>query len=283
MKIREVLHQAWQTVGPEGDRLGCELLLAFVIGEPREFLLTHGEDEAVPAIVEKFLELFHRMLQGEPVAYLLGHKEFFGMDFIVDRRVLIPRPETEHLVEWVLEYLQGSDIAQPKILDVGTGSGCIALSIAKNLPAARVTGVDISSEALDVALLNAQRHNLTSHTEFFVSDLLAAVQHPFDIIVANLPYIGEKRFSFVSKSAQDYEPHVALFGGEDGLGLYDRFFQQLASQDWHPRMLVGEFGFLQRDELIRLFSGSFPGLQIRFLEDYAHIDRMFVVEWPPYV
>lgn len=283
MKIREVLHQAWQTVGPEGDRLGCELLLAFALNEPREFLLTHGEDEAVPAIVENFQALFHRMIQGEPVAYLLGHKEFFGMDFIVDRRVLIPRPETEHLVEWVLEYLQGSGIPQPRILDVGTGSGCIALSIVKNFPAARVTGVDISREALEVASLNAQRHNLTSRAEFFVSDLLAAVQHPFDIIVANLPYIGEKRFSFVSKSARDYEPHVALFGGEDGLGLYDRFFQQLASQDWHPRMLVGEFGFLQRDELIRLFSGSFPGLQIRFLEDYAHIDRMFVVEWPPYV
>ena len=283
MKIREVLQYAWESVGPEGDRLGCELLLAFVLNEPREFLLTHGEDEIGPEIQEKFQTLFYRMVQGEPVAYLLGHKEFFGMDFLVDRRVLIPRPETEHLVEWVLQYLKQANIVEPRVLDVGTGSGCIALSIAKNSSSARVTGVDISREALEVASLNAQRHDLALRTEFFVSDLLAAVQHPFDIIVANLPYIGEKRFSFVSKSAQDYEPHVALFGGDDGLGLYSRFFQQLASQNWRPRMLVGEFGFLQRDELARLFTESFPGLQVRFLEDYAHIDRMFVVEWPPYV
>ena len=261
-------------------------MLAFVLGRDRAHLLSAGEEEVPDQAIERFSELFGRMVQGEPVAYLLGKKEFYGLDFAVDRRVLIPRPETEHLVEKILEYTRPASTMEGRkvrILDVGTGSGCIAVSVAKHLPVAEVTGVDISIEALAVAKNNASHLGVADRVDFLQSDLLDSVEGAFDIVVANLPYIGEKRFSFVSKSAVDYEPHVALFGGEDGLGLYERFFEQLSRRSWRPRLLLGEFGFLQKDELVLLFQKYFPGQDIRFEQDYAHIDRMFVVEWPPYV
>lgn len=277
MIIRELLQSVRQQLGSNGDFLGAELLLAFVLGKNREFLLTHDDVEISDSDMNQFYELFDRMVKGEPVAYLLGHKEFFGLDFFVDSRVLIPRPETEHLVEWIVKYVKNrGDSAN--ILDVGTGSGCIAIALAKNLPNIYVTGIDISSDAITVAKKNAE-HNNVQNAQFFQSDLLEKVQQPFDIVVANLPYIGEKRFSFVSKSARDYEPHVALFGGDDGLQLYHKFFVQLAAMQWRPKLLLGEFGFLQTEELRELFLKVFPDNAIRFEQDYANIDRMFVVDF----
>lgn len=287
MNIREILRQSRLTSGPDGDHLGAELLLSFVTGRDRAYLLSHGEEEVPEAVLDRFLDLFDRMIRGEPVAYILGNKEFFGLDFSVDRRVLIPRPETEHLVEKILDYVRssskGGDGRQVRILDVGTGSGCIAISVAKHLPSSEVVGIDISADALEVARGNALVHGVDGRVVFLHSDLLASVDGPFDIVVANLPYIGEKRFSFVSKSAADYEPHVALFGGDDGLALYSRFFEQLSRNSWRPRLLTGEFGFLQKDELVRIFRMFFHDHSIRFEQDYAHLDRIFVVEWPSYV
>jgi len=277
MNIREILQEVKMTLGPQGDFLGAELLLAFVLKKDRIYLLAHDDEILTNVDVEKFENLFERMLAGEPVAYLTGNKEFFGMDFLVDKRVLIPRPETEHLVERVLDYCKQWS-GSLRILDVGTGSGCIAVSLAKHLPSAQVTAVDISLDALEVAGLNAEKNGVK--IQFFQSDLLQSVEGPFDIIVANLPYIGEKRFAFVTRSVSDYEPHLALFAGEDGLELYRKFFEQLLATSWKPKLLLGEFGFLQRDELTALFKKVFTGQEIRFEQDYAHIDRMFVVEWP---
>jgi len=284
MTIRELLQEVKLQIGPEGDHLGAELLLAFVLDRKREYLPAHPDEVLSREVVQRFYALFDRMIAGEPVAYLLGKKEFYGLDFLVDRRVLIPRPETEHLVEWVLNYFKnsppGPGAGRLRILDLGTGSGCIAVSLAKHLPSAEVTGSDISSDALKVAEENARNHDVSARMQLVESDLLVHLDEPFDIIVANLPYIGEKRFSFVSKSALDYEPHVALFGGDDGLYLYQRFFEQLSEKSWRPKIVVGEFGFLQRDELEILLKQSFPTQVVRFEQDYAHIDRMFVVEFP---
>jgi len=280
MNIRELLQQARLKTGPDGDHLGSELLLSFVLDKDRAYLLSHSDEKIPEDLLNQFYDLFGRMMDGEPVAYLLGHREFYGLDFLVDKRVLIPRPETEHLVERVLNFQKKVTQTGLKILDVGTGSGCIAIALAKNLPFAEVTGVDISAEALEVAKKNAEFHGVVERSTFFQSNLLGSVSGPFNVVVANLPYIGEKRFAFVSKSAVDYEPHVALFGGDNGLGLYQQFFEQLAAQSWRPRLLLGEFGFLQRDELESLFATYFPGVRLGFEQDYAHIDRMFVVEFP---
>lgn len=276
MKIRAFLQNVREQQGPQGDFLGAELLLAFVLGKDRAYLVANGNEEVGESVQQKFEELMGRMLKGEPVAYLTGIKEFYGLDFFVDKRVLIPRPETERLVEKVLGYPLAV-VGPARILDVGTGSGCIAVSVAKNLPHAKVAGVDISADALEVARKNAKHNGV--NVQFLESDLLAAVDGPFDVIVANLPYIGEKKFNFVSKSASDYEPHLALFGGDDGLQLYRKFFQQLAAKSWRPRLLLGEFGFLQTEELEKLFAEFFPQNKIRFEQDYAHIDRLFMVEF----
>lgn len=280
MTIRELLQEAIQKTGRDGDVLGSELLLAFVLDRNREYLLAHPQEVLTEGSLERYRALSGRMLAGEPVAYLFGKKEFFGLEFFVDRRVLIPRPETEHLVEYVLNFVKEKEIREPNILDLGTGSGCIAVSLARHLPSARVTASDVSMEALEVAKKNAVFHGVAGRTEFFHADLLEGIDGPFDVIALNLPYIGEKRFSFVSKSAVDYEPHLALFGGEDGLSLYRVFFEQLSLKKWRPSLLAGEFGFLQKDELHDLISGVFPSAEVRFEQDYAHIDRMFVVEFP---
>jgi release factor glutamine methyltransferase len=280
MTIGELLQQVRSASGSGEDNLGTELVLAFVLGKNREYLLTNNREVLSDDQLRRFYDFYDRMAAGEPVAYLLGKKEFFGLEFSVDKRVLIPRPETEHLVERVLGYLKGATNESVSILDVGTGSGCIAVALAKNLPAARVTGTDISQDALDVAAMNAGKNGVAGRVRFIKSDLLEQVRDRFEIVVANLPYIGEKRFSFVSKSACDYEPHVALFGGDDGLGLYGKFLDQLSRKPWRPKLLAGEFGFLQRDELEALFVKYFPGVKISFEQDYAHIDRIFVVEFP---
>lgn len=287
MTIRQILQDVKSRIGAAGDVLGAELLLAFVLDKGREYLPAHPDETLGDEKVRRFWEFFNRMTAGEPVAYLLGKKEFYGLEFYVDRRVLIPRPETEHLVEQVLKFFRddssGRRMENRKILDMGTGSGCIAVALAKHLPCAIVTGSDISSEALDVARKNAEKQGVSGRMNFVGSDLLGGIEGPFDVIVANLPYIGEKRFSFVSKSAFDYEPHVALFGGEDGLSLYRKFFGQLSKMNWRPSLLVGEFGFLQREELERCLKETLPEAAIRFEQDYAHIDRMFVVEFPAIV
>ncbi len=284
MTIQEIFKQIRSKIGPEGDLLGAELLLAFVLSKSREYLLSHGDEDVSSGFLQRFYDLFDRMMAGEPVAYLVGRKEFFGLDFMVDKRVLIPRPETEHLVERVLDFSRSFPAEKLlRILDVGTGSGCIAVALAKHLPSARITAVDISEEALEVARMNAGHNGVQDRVTFLKSDLVQSADGDFDVIVANLPYIGEKRFGFVSKSATDYEPHVALFGGEDGLALYRKFFEQLSQKKMRPRLLAGEFGFLQKDELIKIFQQVFPEFTIRFEQDYAHIDRMFVVEFAPYV
>lgn len=278
MTLSETLQQAKKNLPSPDDWLAAEVLLAFVIGKSREHLIAHADAEIPASQFADFQDLFQRFLGGEPVAYLTHVKEFYGLDFYVDKRVLIPRPETELLVEKVIE-LAGSSAVPVRILDVGTGSGCIALSLAKHLPKAIIQATDISEEALEVAKLNAQKLPLTNEPQFFQSNLLEKVEQPADIIVANLPYIGTERFAFVSKNARDHEPHVALFGGKDGLTLYEQLFQQLNQKPWKPQILLGEFGFLQTEELTDLIQKYFPEAELTFAKDYAHIDRIFMVKF----
>ena len=278
MTIADILQEVKAAFHREGDLLAAEVLLAFVLKQSKEYLIIHSKDELLSNVEADFRILFKKFLNGEPIAYLIGNKEFFGMNFYVDRRVLIPRPETELLVEKVLDFSNQLRLGRSlKILDVGTGSGCIALSLAKNLVEAQVVGVDISVDALEVANINAKNHDLFERVEFKVSNLLENLDESFDIIVANLPYIGEKRFNFVSKEAYDYEPHVALFGGDDGLYLYKSLFQQLLTKKWQPFLLTGEFGFLQSEALQQMIRKYFPQHRFEIFEDYANIERVFTI------
>lgn len=280
MKIKEIIREfSSDTLA----QLDVELILAYVLGVGREYLITHDDEELEEGDLLILDNYLHQLRDGRPLAYILNRKEFFSLDFFVDERVLIPRPETEMLVEKVIEYLAVVNHGF-KILEVGTGSGNIAVSLAHYFREHQPTlfhglmAVDISEGALEVAQLNAASHGVDAYIDFFQSDLLEVVEEEyFDVIVANLPYIGESKNRFVSASAEKYEPNVALFGGENGLSLYQRLFEELFAKQVRAGMIVGEFGFAQTADLEKLLEQYFPG-KWEIVADLAGIDRIFIIK-----
>jgi len=265
MQIKELLQTG-------GTSLEKEVLLAHLLGKSLEFLISNPEHDVSNEQSERFYAMIRSHERGIPVAYLTKHKEFYGLPFYVDSRVLIPRPETEFLVETIIK-LTKEDPSLKRIVDIGTGSGNIACSVARNTKDIEVFATDVSDKALDVAKLNAKKLGVT--VSFIKSDLLDELKEmKFDIIVANLPYIGTETNSFVSKETEEHEPHVALFGGEDGLELYEKLFQQV--KDF--KYLMGEVGFAHREALDKLFKKYFPDSECEILKDLAGLDRYFIIK-----
>ena len=271
MTVEEVLQKI-----DHSDRIGVEVLLSRALKATKEQLFAHPERELREGELDLFLKEVEQLRAGEPLAYIIGEKEFYGLAFEVNEHVLIPRPETELMVDKVREFV-GDGSA--KILDVGTGSGAIAVAVAHSLPQVEVVATDVSADALEVAKRNAKRYGVQKRVEFVESDLLEEIDEPFDVIVANLPYIGEERFRFISKETEEFEPHVALFGGMDGLELYRRLFKQMNERGLKPSLLLGEFGFAQAEEMTILLSKFFDQHEWRIEKDYASIERIFVVSF----
>lgn len=211
----------------ESPRLCAEILLAHAMGCQRIALFTRYESVPDAATLDRFRENVKQAASGKPIAYLTGHKEFFALAFEVTPDVLIPRPETELLVERAItlakQHAGGAD-QPPRILDLGTGSGCIAVSLAKNLPAARLFASDLSAAALAVAQRNAAKHGVAERIDFREGDLLQPWRDAdsFDIIVSNPPYIGLREAPSLPSNVRDHEPHAALFAGDDGLAVLRR-------------------------------------------------------------
>jgi release factor glutamine methyltransferase len=268
--------------------LSAEVLLCYVLGETKEYLFAHASDEVGDENLEKlYIQYLDRVKKGEPIAYITGEKEFYGLDFLVNKHVLVPRPETEMLVEKALSFMRDNFEKHGKyrVLDVGTGSGNIAISIAKN--SAHLDGsemieyvdaIDISDEALEVANENVLQHGLEDKVKVFNSNLLEDIDEDehYHIVVANLPYIGEVTNNLVDKNVKDFEPNSALFAGDDGLKLYKKLFQQIVEREMNWKMLIGEFGFGQREDLEKLLNKYFEQ-KWSIEKDLAGIDRMFVV------
>jgi release factor glutamine methyltransferase len=242
--------------------LSAELLLLHVLRRERAWLYAHPEETIAPADAQRYLDLVVRRAAGEPTQHLTGAQEFWGLAFEVTPDVLIPRPETEHIVEVALNRLAAREIraGRPQknsgegllIADIGTGSGCLAITLAKELPAATICATDISAAALTVARRNAARHSVTDRIHFLESNLLVALadsslatRHsplPFDLIVSNPPYIGRREASTLAREVRDHEPPTALFGGEEGYELYGDLITQ-SSQHLKPGgILVLELG-----------------------------------------
>lgn len=272
------------------SRLEAELLLSFALGKKRERVFAHPEIEITGVQARKWRTLCMRRQRGEPIAYLVKHKEFFGLDFYVDKRVLIPRPETEILVEEVIGRCQAipkddmnfvEGCSGPSICDVGTGSGCIAVALAKNLPMARITALDISAGALAVAERNAKTHGVADRIEFVKSNLLSAVMDMhFDVIVANLPYISDGD-SHVEIGVKKYEPKRALFAGRTGLELFEKLFGQISKMPTLPRFIICEAGWNQKRALLLLSSNIFPNrpqLDIMWKKDLAGVNRVIIIK-----
>jgi release factor glutamine methyltransferase len=258
----------------------AELLLLHTLQIPRVTLIAHPDRDLSPDQHALYQIAISRRLQLEPIQYITGEQEFYGLRLHVSPAVLIPRPETEHLVEAVLALLPTN---QPlKLADIGTGSGAIAIALAVHLPLAQITALDISTKALAVAASNAREHNVADRIDFLESNLLSAFDHPteiFDAIVSNPPYIPETDRPTLHPQVRDHEPTTALFAGETGLDIYRRLIPQ-ALRALKPTGLIAlEIGHGQRDPLTHLLAGW---NDVSFINDLQQIPRVALARKPNY-
>ncbi|MCB0166820.1 MAG: peptide chain release factor N(5)-glutamine methyltransferase [Anaerolineae bacterium] len=277
--------------GCDSPRLDAELLLAHILGRERTWLYRYPQAEVSKANLAAFLKLIDRRVQREPVAYLIGHKAFYGLDFVVTPDTLIPRPETELLVETAIAWAGASIRAQAEasthsqkpqysIVDVGTGSGCIAVTLAKMVSEAHVTAVDLSDRALAVAHLNAERHEVADRMTFLIGDLLASLRAPVDLIASNPPYVDPDELTspFTAPEVHRYEPRLALDGGEAGLAVVQRLLAQSPLFLKPGGMLLVEIGATQGNVVKKWAQAEFPTALVEIKPDLAGWDRLLVVK-----
>jgi release factor glutamine methyltransferase len=289
---------AWAThdlrATSETSRLDAELLLAHVLGWGRARLLAEGRLALTEAQASVFRDLVARRAALEPVAYLIGHKEFFGIDFLIDRRALMPRPETELLVELALgcarrltaddrpptstidgQLLVVGGRSSVVIADVGTGSGAIAVALALHLPEVQIAALDISPDALALARQNVERHGLAGRVRLLRGNLLDPLAAPVDLIVSNPPYTI---LAEIDEGVRRYEPYQALDGGVDGLDVYRRLLNQAPAKLHPDGVLLLEIGATQAAAVTELARRAFPDATIRVYRDLAGLDRVVVID-----
>lgn len=270
--LGELLKQATQQLSESSPsaRLDAELLLCHVLGFSRARLLAERQHQPSEAQIQQFQSLLERRLNLEPVAYLTGEKAFYDLDFFVDKRVLIPRPETELLVERAIAHAKARP-APVRIADIGTGSGAIAITLAVHLPTAEVSAVDLSPEALSVALRNAERHNVQAKLKLLPGDLTAPLSGSYDLIVSNPPYTI---MAEIDENVRRHEPHLALDGGEQGMEVYQRLLAELPPLLKPDGAILLEIGAWQAQLVRELAQAYFPQSQIQVLQDLAGLDRV---------
>jgi release factor glutamine methyltransferase len=275
-------------------RMNAEVLLMFVLGVNRAYLYAHPERELTAEEESRYDDVLAQRSTGMPSQYVTGHQEFWGLDFVVSPAVLIPRPETEHLVETVLELARGT--LSPKLVDVGTGSGCIALALAHELKDAAIYAVDLSAEALEIARANAARLQLDGRVKFAQWDVLrpaqnkgvisseakrsretptpeAAALRDFDFVVSNPPYVGFGEADKVQKSVREFEPQMAVFAGEQGLDIIGPLISQAHAALKTGGWLAMEIGYSMRDAVVELL-GPTMWEDVRVVPDLQGIPRV---------
>jgi len=291
----------WFGPHPDRARQDAELLFLHVLGKNKAWLLAHADENISDELAAHYSALIERRKTGEPIQYITGEQEFYGLPFRVTPDVLIPRPETEHLVEKALELaailkslVTGHDFSRaeshakqrralapeafpsrfPCILDVGTGSGAIAVALAHNLPQVQIAAVDISTAALQIARENARRNAVADRIRFMQSDLLAAVAHErFDMVVSNPPYVPAADRESLSVEVREHEPALALFAGEDGLDIYRRLIPDAFAVLEPGGFLLMEIGYGQWEKVAALMQqAGFE--QIEFVPDLQGIPRV---------
>lgn len=281
--IQEILVNATRALGATMQfreaRLQAEILLAHALGISRAQVLARLNEKVAPDLAAQYAANVARRAQHEPLAYILGHQEFYGLDFLVDRRVLIPRHETEMLVLLALERNQHVPHGLPLIVDVGTGSGAIALALAHRLSQARIFATDISQDALAVAEMNALQLNVQVRVNILQSDLITRVEEPFDILVANLPYIPSVRYKTLPREIRDYEPRIALDGGDDGLAVMRRMLAQMQARAKRGAVAFLEISEEQGAGAVELVKRQFPRAPVRLYQDPEGLDRVIEIQF----
>lgn len=261
-------------------QLTAQSLLAAALGQDRTYLIVNFKRQLTSNEIARFEKLLSRRVVGEPLQYIIGHQEFFGLEFEVTPDVLIPRPETELIVEEILRLAEGVDAsASPVIIDIGTGSGCLAVTFAREIPNARVIASDISLAALSVALRNARRHSLNDRIAFLNADLITAfVEAPIaDFIVSNPPYIAAEELPQLQREVRDWEPQVALTDFFDGLSVYRRLFREAPARLRSNGHLLCEIGYSQSDAVVQLIDEKHWN-EPRLLSDLQGIPRVIVLQ-----
>jgi release factor glutamine methyltransferase len=262
MQLKQAVDSAYQLF-LENDvpspRLNAELLLMFALNCERSYLYAHPERELTADEQSRFDEVIRERARGCPTQYITGHQEFWGLDLLVSPAVLIPRPETEHVVETVLELIKDYRFDGPgrlRMLDVGTGSGCIALALASELPHVEIHACDISEEALEMARVNAARLAFGGKVLFRKSDLVALyANQQFDFVISNPPYVGEIDADKVQKQVREFEPRIAVFSGHEGMDIYRRLIPEAKSVLRPGGWFVTEIGYFEEAKVRDLLTG----------------------------
>jgi release factor glutamine methyltransferase len=275
MTVREILNEATrelETAGMETARLDAEVLLAFCLNCDRLEFLKNPDMQISKSQLAVFNKLVSRRLKWEPVAYITGRKEFWSFTLEVNKGVLIPRPDTEIILEEALAV--GKNIIAPRIADIGTGSGAIALALAKELPEPKITATDISPAALKVAKKNARNLKLGKNIEFLKGDLFAPVKGLFDIIVSNPPYISAAEYEELPRGVKDFEPKIALLAGQTGVEFYEKLIYQSKNHLKKDGWLLMEIGAPQAEKIRVTMQecAFFENIDVR--RDYAGHDRV---------
>ncbi|MFK8138928.1 MAG: peptide chain release factor N(5)-glutamine methyltransferase [Bdellovibrionales bacterium] len=283
MQLGEVLQKTkthFDKLGGDSSRLDAELLLSSALGWKRLDIYLKTDYPLSGEELEACRELVRRRSKGEPVAYILGEKDFFNVNLKVTPDVLIPRPETEHIVDEVIAHSKTLDMDRIRLLDLGTGSGCIALASAKEIETLEATGLDISPKAVELAKINAKRNELSDRVSFLEQDVCALSMEKnqfsedrFDILTANPPYISEQDPE-IAEDVKLFEPHIALFAEEDGLSFY-RSWVRLCDVLLKPSgVCLFEIGHRQAKDVVEIFNASKLFQNVEVIKDYSHKDRV---------
>ena len=285
MRVRDALRQAREKLQAsvvEDPGFESEYLLRHTLGYTREGLLIALDSDISSSDHLRFASIIDRRAAGEPSAYITGHREFYGLDFKVDSRALVPRPETELLVELSLEFAarcttQGEAL---KIADVGVGCGAISIALAVHLPGARVVATDISPAALKLASENISRHRVEDRVTLLEGDLLQPVSGPIDILVSNPPYIPSAQLDALPREIRDHEPRVALDGGDDGMAIIERLIRQAKNKLRPGGAMFIEIGWDLGKQALARSRELWPDSEVSITPDLAGLDRVLALRSP---
>jgi release factor glutamine methyltransferase len=279
--INEAANRLRET-GVSDERRSATLLLGQALGVDRTYLITHAGDDVDETLYQTFSRMIERRAAGEPIQYITGHQEFYGLDFKVTPDVLIPRPETEFLIEQVIKYAQADDsTGQTLMVDAGSGSGCIAVTLALRIKNAHVLATDISNAALQVALENAERLGAKDKIDFFQGDLLApltgrGLESRIDFLVSNPPYVAMRDAPTLQREVKDWEPHGALFADQEGLQFYRRLLSEGLQYVRRDGFFICEIGYTQLDAIQQMIDSKLWRLE-EVTNDLQGIPRILTI------